>query len=344
MWPRTAALAALVFACGCSGGRVRREAFPIGLFNVNDPALLKRVREAGFDHVFAVGTPEQIDAVAREARRQGLQVVAAADTSLDAATVKRWPLAAWYLQDEPDVNNVSPEQLEAVARRVRAWDPRPQTFTVGSGSEAGRYGAVADIFMLDWYPVPHLALDSVADQIDTAVRYLPKGKPLWFVVQAFDWRDDNPKNPIGRFPKHEEIRFMSWLAIMHGAKGLFFFRLLRPNQTTLFEFPEFWGAVERVSRELKSFQPVLKGGAPSRLPFSPHPHGVEAKSWTFRGRRYVVVLNRKKTFALKLPDELLQPQWRPFFEPGRDVKDLLKPQHGAWYVKPYQVLVFAGPS
>ena len=298
-------------------------------------------REAGFDHVFPAGTPAQQDAVAREAGRLGMKVVASPNTASDASRVKPWPMAAWYLSDEPDVNKISPEKLRETAARVRTWDGRPQTFTVGQGSEALRYGEIGDIFMLDWYPVPHLALDSVADQIDTAMRSLPKGKPLWFVVQAFDWRDD--KFVTGRFPEHAEIHFMSWLAIMHGAKGLFFFRFPRPGGKTLFDFPELWRSVELVSRELKAFQRVLEKGRPSPLPFPPDSKGVEARSWSFQGRRYVLVLNRRETVQLKLPDGLLKPEWKLFSLPRSDVKDLLTAAHGAWYVKPYQALVFEGP-
>jgi len=338
-WSRRAALACLLLAGGCAGPK--RTPFPIGLFNVADAAHLTRVREAGFDHVFPVGTPVQQEAVALEAGRQGLKVVASPAVTLGSERVKRWPVAAWYLEDEPDVNNVSPERLRETGRTVRDWDRRPQTFTVGRGSEARRYGAIGDVFMLDWYPVPHLALDSVADQIDAALSALPAGKPLWFLVQAFDWRDDHHK--IGRFPTREEMRFMSWLAVMHGAKGLWFFRFPRPNGLTLFDFPELWGAVSAVARELKAFQPVLEEGAPAALPYAPSANGLESKCWTFRGRRYVLVLNRRREAYFKLPDVLLKPEWSLFSEPERDVRERLKAQHGAWYVRSYEALVFQGP-
>jgi len=336
MW-RRAALASLLAAGGCAGAP--RERFPIGLFNVSDPEHLGRIGEAGFDHVFPTGSTEQAHKVAMEAGRRGMKVLAA--PAVDSKDVNRWPAAAWYLQDEPDVNKVSPEKLREIAATVREWDSRPQTFTVGQGSEAGPYGAIGDIFMLDWYPVPHLALDSVAVEIDKATLLLPKGKPLWFVVQAFDWRDDNRK--IGRFPTYQEVRFMSWLAILHGAKGLFFFRFPKPDGRTLFDEPDHWRAVELVARELKSFQPVLERGAPASLPYVPS-NELEAKSWRFGGKQFVLVINRSRTRYFKLADELLKPEWRLFAEPGADVKDRLKAADGAWYVKSYQVFIFERPS
>lgn len=338
MWPRRAAFAWLLLAGGCAGAP--RETFPIGLFNVGDPAQLARVREAGFDHVFAIGAPERENAVALEAGRLGMKVVASPMGGRDAAAVKRWPVAAWYLEDEPDVNKVSPDRLREKGERVRAWDARPQTFTVGQGSEAARYGGIGDVFMLDWYPVPHLALDGVADQIDAAARVLPKGKPLWFVVQAFDWRDDARR--VGRFPEETEMRFMSWLAILHGAKGLFFFRFPMPGGKTLFDAPERWAAVAGVARELKAFQPVLAGGTPAPVPFASG--GLEAKCWRRGGRSFVLVLNRRTDAYFKLPDELLKAGWTLFSEPRADVKERLKAAHGAWYVRSHQVLLFEGPA
>lgn len=342
MWSSRAALAGLLLAGACSGPGAKRETFPIGLYNLSDPAALTRVRAAGFDHVFPAGTPAQEDAVAREAGRLRMRVVASPSVALGSERVKDWPTAAWYLMDEPDVNKISPERMREISEKVKAWDPRPQTLVVGQGSAAERYGGIGDIFMLDWYPVPHLALDSVADHIDLALRHLPEGKPLWFVVQAFDWREDG--HAIGRFPTYEEMRFMSWAAIMHGAKGLFFFRFPRPGGKTLFDFPELWRTVERVASELKEFQPVLERGEPALLPFTPKPEGVEARSWSYKGRRYVLVLNRKKTVYLKLPSELLAPGWKLLFDSGRDVRESLKPHQGAWYVRSYQVLVFRGPA
>lgn len=337
MWPRRAALAALLLAGGC-GGLPKREPFPIGLFNVSDPSALARVREAGFDHVFPTGTPAQEQSVALEAGRRGMRVVASPSVALGPDRVKRWPVAAWYLLDEPDVNNVSPGRMSDISKAVRGWDPRPQTFTVGRGSEARAYGAIGDVLMLDWYPVPHLPLESVADQIDAALRELPAGKPLWFVVQAFDWREDALKT--GRFPSYAEIRFTSWLAILHGAKGLFFFRFPRPGGKTLLDFPEDWRSLELASRELRSFQPVLESGSPAALPFSPRPRGLEAKCWAFRGRRFVVVLNRESADYYRLPAELLGPSWKVV----SGDKGLLKAAHGGWYVRSYQVLVFEGPA
>lgn len=298
------------------------ERFPIGIYGVESPEDLPIVKEAGFDSFVAEGPLPEL---AEPARALGLRMLAAPEPSGPAPS-RRWPVDAWYLADEPDVNGVSPEALAGMSRRARAWDaPRAQVFTLGEGAQAARYGGLGDIVMLDWYPVPHLKLDSVADQLDAARRSLPPGKPLWMVLQAFDWRGEAQKDPakprVGRFPDHAEIRFMSHLAIIHGARGLFFFSFRR-NGEALPARPELWQAVSRVSRELRILQPILEHGREISSPLAKEA-GFESKAWRYRGRTYLIAANRTGKSAA-LPEELRK-SWRALFEARSAPRESLKP-------------------
>lgn len=334
--------------CADSSGRGARARFPIGIYGADDPKDLKALKESGFDSICTyVADPRRFRDLAREAKRLGMGMVISPQELKKGplSETRGWPVLAWYLQDEPEVHRISADALESTSRETRRWDTdRLQTFVVGEGSAAQKYGRIADILMLDWYPVPHMKLDSVADQIDLAYEPLPQGKPLWMVLQAMDWRDfpqRDPKKPrIGRFPDHFEIRFMSYLAILHGARGLFYFTFRKPGGKTLLDYPEQWQALARVTREIKSLQPILEKGGLSPLPFPPDPDGVEARTWRYRGRDYCVILNRKGGMMQRVPDELLSGSWRPLFEPRRDPRDLLKKAGRAWYLRPYQVMVF----
>lgn len=335
----------LLVAAACAPGR-RADglpSFPIGLYTAQDPAELPRIKEGGFDHVIVSAKPEDLPAFVERARALGMGAIPVPDAAMrrPELAARRWPVAAWYLQDEPEVNRVTPAALEKKSAELRAFDPRsPQVFVIGISSAAKDYGHVADALLLDWYPVPHLPLETVAQQIDEAKRLLPPGKPLWFVVQAFDWRDDPPRVPgrsIGRFPDHHEIRFMSWTAVIHGAEGLFYFRLHRPNGATLWEFPELWQAVERVSLEMKAMKPVIVGGKP--LPPPVGGEAIESRAWRWRGRTYVVLANRRRIESAPVPAEYLRPHWRPLFEARRDQRELLVCRSEACSLRPYQVLV-----
>lgn len=321
--------------------------FPIGIYGVNDPKQLAKLKEDGFDSFHTGSDPVLLAALAKEAKRLGMRMVAHPDTvrEADQSLTRGWPIDAWYLVDEPDVIKMSSSALRGLSEKTRSWDPeRPQTFVIGQGSPAKVYGEIGDILMMDWYPVPHKAADSVADQIDLVMGVIPKEKPFWMVVQAYDWADE-VKDPIKlkglRFPTQSEIRFMSYLSVLHGARGLFYFSLGKKGKT-LFDYPELWQSVASVAREMKSMQPVFGQGRLVQLPFQPVVN-LEARAWRHRGRDYVVILNRRGKFLQKVPDVLLERSWRLLGEARRDARDLLKPYGEAWYLRPYQVMVFEGP-
>lgn len=343
-----AVLSCCALAAAC--GRASASRFPIGIYNVGDPKHLKNLSEDGFDSFYAAAPDaETLQRLSREARKRGMRMITSPHPFRQGpvSQTRGWPMDAWYLQDEPDVNGTSAETLADWSAAVRKWDPeRLQTFVIGQGAAAAKYGKIADILMLDWYPVPHLKLESVAQQIDLAYSHMPRGKPLWMVIQAFDWREEKQRDPgkpvQGRFPTHAEIRLMSYQAVVHGAKGLFYFRLHKPSGGTLFDAPELWQAVARVSREIKALQPILEKGKVVQLPYAPYINSVEARTWHYRGRDYAIVLNGRGDVLRKIPDEFLSGRWRPLFETRRDPRDLLKKVGSAWYLPPYRVLVFEG--
>ncbi|MBI5625188.1 MAG: hypothetical protein HY924_15530 [Elusimicrobia bacterium] len=349
-------LAVAVLAAGCATMSGKASApdlrgFPIGIYNVADPKHLDLLKADGFDAFLpAPKDASGYEALARRARKLGMSMVLQPQPFWDkpSKATAAWPILAWYLMDEPEVNKMTPDVLAGVAKRVKEWDPgRAQTFVVGGGRWAQPYAETADVLMLDWYPVPHRPLTSVAEEFLKAQRSLPKDKPVWMVLQAFDWSEDSAMDHRAlatRFPTYEEIRFMSYSSIMAGAKGLFYFRLPVPPSETLFDYPERWQAVARVTRELKLFKPVLEGGRPSPLPFPPNPDGPDAKAWNLQGRTFVVLANPRKASFLKVPDEVMGAEWRPLFTLRREQKSLLKAIGKGFYLKPYQVLALEGPG
>jgi hypothetical protein len=259
-----------------------------------------------------------------------------------------WPMAAWYLADEPDANGMTPETLLALDKSVRSWSPAvPTAFVLGDGRAAAKYSAAGSVMMVDWYPVPHLPLSSAGDQVRRAVE-AAGGKPVWAVLQAMDWKDypqKDPKKPrIGRFPNIEELRFMSYDAVLQGAGGLWYYTFTRPDGQDLTHAPELWFALTWVVRELAQMKPVFEGGVRAEPPFKPEPGDLQARAWRWRGRRYVVVVNRGGDAAAKLPEELLDVRWRPLFENRRDVRQLLDAKDGVFRLRPHQVLVLEGPG
>ena len=118
------------------------------------------------------------------------------------------------------------------------------------------------------------------------------------------------------------LRFLTARAVAAGSAGVFFTLPRTPAGHDLLEFTEEWQAVDRVSRELLSMRPMLEGGAPAPAPFAV-PAGVELRSWLFRGRRYVLLVNPSGG-PLPLDEASLGP-WRALFAVRSDARELLPP-------------------
>jgi hypothetical protein len=114
-------------------------------------------------------------------------------------------------------------------------------------------------------------------------------KPVWMVLQAFGWGDlakasKPPESWTGRAPSYEEIRFMTFDAIINGAGGVIYWGapfLPRGDPT--------WDALKKVAAELNGLMPALTADAvPADHMVRPSNPAVEAavrrsegKSWLF---------------------------------------------------------------
>lgn len=280
--------------------------FPIGLFGVPSDAPLEEISRAGFTVVLPSATDPgpQMD-LAKRAAREGLALVGfPGDAAKAHAPAASWPVSGWYLADEPEVNNVPPAEIRRQADELRRWDPkRPAVLVVGEGRAAADYAAALDELWVDWYPVPHLPLETLGREVSVAVSSAA-GKPVVAVVQAMDWRDYPQRNPhkprVGRFPTFRELRFMAYHAVLRGAAGVYFFEFRKRSQPgkTLADYPEHWEAVRRVASELNALRPFFSSEG-TMLTVG----ALEGRRWRHDGRELIVLLNPTQA-AVPIPADL----------------------------------------
>ncbi len=318
--------------------------FPVGIYCVDAPEALARLRRVGFNAAQTYRQdPVSLRALGAAARRADMRLLAGPFGLMSASAPARdLPIAAWYLADEPDVDKISARDICARAQQAHTWSPGTATaLVVGAGGKAGDYKDCADVMMVDWYPVPHLPLESAGEQVRLAVS-AAGGKPVWAVLQAMNWRDypqRDPRRRIGRFPDIAEMRFMAYHAVLEGARGIWFYSFAKPYGKNLEAFPEEWFALSSVAGELAAMRPIFEQGAPEHLPFTPGPGGVLAKAWRYHGRDYVVMTSPGPVVMRMVPEEVLGTRWRPLFESRRDQRDLLVQVGAQYYLPPYRVLV-----
>jgi hypothetical protein len=99
----------------------------------------------------------------------------------------------------------------------------------------------------------------LSDSIDESSKSMSnKGKQVWAVIQAFSWSyfRDSPILKNAKNPTLEEERCLTYLAIVHGAKGILYYTY-RGGKYEIKDFPEHWNDVKKIASELNILSPVL---------------------------------------------------------------------------------------
>lgn len=302
--------------------------YPLCLYGVNDAKYVKTIKKAGFNCIQTYSKDlDFLKTLAKKAEKYGLKMLIFPYPAIEndyLSEAAKWPILAFYLYDEPDVDKKSNAYLKELDSATKKAFPNQRTaFVVGKGSHAQPYYDTADVLMVDWYPVPHLPLTSFAEQIKTAKNILKEGglsaKPVWGVVQSFDWREYKQYRPddqrIGRFPTTEEMRFMAYDGLLEGAEGLFFFTFNSKSVPLPQSEPEHWQRLREVSKELSKMLPVFEKGAQAISPLEGN-NKFKAQRRIYKGYCYDIILNVSEEKA-ELPAEFLNKKHKILYGTNR---------------------------
>jgi len=270
---------------------------PLGLYHVSEPvadlvsqqnatmglapltleAMLDDVRSKGFNcFVRGWGMPSR--ALLDLAAARGLYVMPeiggfAPDQLREAVRSGRdhAALLMWYGVDE-----ASGERLEH-ALKTRAIfleeDPHhPVGAAVNDPALFGEAGKALDVLMPDPYPIPRWPISTVSAWAEAAERARQPGQALWLVPQAFAvygvWNQPTP----------EELRNMTYQAIVAGARGLVWYAYYTTESSEAFGmarnpkrkqwwYPEtsLWEYHGELNRELSGLQDAILAPGGERL-------------------------------------------------------------------------------
>jgi len=254
--------------------------FPVGIYTIQSKtgdhdACLKEAREAGFNTTvyYAWGlsnvTP-LLDAAARQGIRAFVYPTSPYDVREGRATaesitkdvqarMKHPALLGWYLVDEPEgIGKSNATIVRDLYETVKRTDTgHPCSLVIMSPRAASDYARCADIVWIDPYPVPNRPVTYVSDCVGGAVGAVEKGKPVWAVPQAFDWSvwHTGKVDKVFR-PTPEEERCMTYLALVHSAKGIIYWAHTA-SKYYIHNYPEHWEAVKKLAGELRDLSPML---------------------------------------------------------------------------------------
>ena len=285
-------------------------ALPLCMYGVNTQDDIKAVKAAGFNCFQTYKTDFDIlNQLAITARKEGIKAVFypnKIETKEQIKAANTWPILAWYIYDEPDVHRQTPEQIKQKNLNAKnKFNNAPTALVIGQGKTAFDYYNIADILMVDWYPVPHLALESFGQELALAKAKLEPKTNFWGVVQAFNWKDYKQYRPdndrIGRFPTEEEINFMSWQGLANGANGLFYFAFNTGGKKLNTYSPEVWQALKKTLKEIKKFSYFMEKGQEVKTPFV-LPENIDNRTWLYKDFYYTLIVNpSQKEFNPVLP-------------------------------------------
>jgi len=199
--------------------------FPVGIYGATLEGL-PEIRRAGFNAVLpGDSTPEFMQQMAGAAGRLGLKLLAhfpRYQAGISRELGGQPGVLGFYIDDEPELRSVPPESLTALKNRLQQDHPGILTaLAMVRPQMVAAYREAADIFLLSPYPIPQMPMTWLSDTLDEAATHVPRER-LWAVIQAFGG-PEHVSEGWPRLPTPMEMRCLTYLALVHGAHGLFYF-------------------------------------------------------------------------------------------------------------------------
>jgi len=196
-------------------------------------------------------------------------------------------LLAWYISDEPTGNRITPEILEEIYKVVRENDPWHPVSIVFMAPflSSKKYANALDIVMADPYPLPDLAASTVGDVTSQLKEEFSGSRPVWIVPQAFGGGE-----LWSREPTIQEIRSMTWQAVINGATGIQYF--VRQGLNYFPKSTATWSECGRIAMEIAELTPWLLSDEET-LRVETSSKNVIVSSKIHNGQLIVMAVNKK---------------------------------------------------
>ncbi len=195
-------------------------------------------------------------------------------------------LLAWYISDEPNGRDLSPEKLISVYNTVKELDPwHPVSIVFMAPFMSSRkYSDAMDIVMADPYPVPGSSITMVGTITSQLRNEFNGRKSVWIVPQAFGggelWE---------REPTIQEVRSMTYQAIVNGARGIQYF--VREGLNLFPKSTATWGECGRMATEISQITPWLLSDE-EPLPVRSSSGNIQVTSALHDGQLLILAVNK----------------------------------------------------
>ncbi len=240
--------------------------FPIGMYHPSVESY-QLLAENGFNTVQGLnpGTLQEFKKILDMAAQHKLMVdvpfyggnKVAANLEDTLAKIKAFAdhpaILNWKIIDEPEYRPEVSHEVPPVYWAMKNLDSKnPIEITFSGAASLAYWKDYCDIVQLDVYPVPHSPLTAVADKAREAMAVKAPWQNLSFALQC-GWTPDMKTQPTP-----EQARSMVYLALIEGAKGIWWYSMYDPGwdltQTPL------WPHLKTINAEIKQLsQPIMLG-------------------------------------------------------------------------------------
>ncbi len=222
--------------------------FPIGTYGA--PAQdYSQMKNAGYN--FVVAGTEDLDKVHQAGLKAAVPVHGISLIRDKITKYRNHPaVLCWMLYDEPGYNRADLLDIYKIYNIAYEVDPyHPSYLVITTSSVYETFGRCCDVLCIDTYPIEKGNILDVGNNIALAYMVSNGAQPVWHCGQMFKW-------PAQRRPTPQEHRFMSYFALMEGAKGILWYKYKGYGQYLPEDDPTLWQTHKKLLYELNELSPL----------------------------------------------------------------------------------------
>jgi hypothetical protein len=275
--------------------------FPFGFYHVSlgsaagkEINTLRTIAAVGFNtfHTSVENSLADYEEILDEAEKLGVYILSFNHSKFDTLKIvnnfkNKAAILGWSIADDVDSGEFTPEQVLHLHCEVKTADPNHITYISGyHDKQISKFIKTADAIGVQAYPIGHQPkrpLSWVNHMISLVYRLVPKNRLIIANPQSFRWYHEK-----AILPTFEEIRNMTYQALLAGAKGIIYYTY-QDEAWNLMEHPELWKQIQSLVPEINEIKSLILDGNLTNL--STDSENLFAGIWVERKEAIVAVLN-----------------------------------------------------
>ncbi|MEG4495313.1 hypothetical protein [Microcoleus sp. D3_18_C4] len=303
--------------------------FPFGFYHVSWRTTakeridaLKDMAAAGFNTIHASATNlKDYGEFLDEAGRLGVYVLTEQNKIGLVNLVKQFKnkpaVLGWSIADDVDRGKFTPNDVLASHYQAKTIAPNHVTYVSGGSRKIEHFTNCSDIIAMQAYPLifgKGRELSIAYRKILFTREYVKKisHKAVYANLQTFDWAVEEPENPKykqgTRAPTFEEVRNMTYQAILAGAKGIIYYTYHDSVWNLPAAQPELWEKMKDLVPEIKAINSFVLNGNLKNLKSGDN--NILTGIWQSGKEALAVVINtsfdRDSEVTIELPKNIIQ--------------------------------------